>query len=107
MSFEHCREQGQQEDRDQGDHERSDGDDDDRVDHGRAGLPEQALAGFVVLGQHLQRLGHAAARLGHLDHAEEHRAERLRLPRHRLFEGRAAADAELESGPGSAPVPSR
>ena len=79
------------------DHDRRDDQDDDRVDHRRACLADQALAGLVVVGQHPQGLGHAAARLGHLDHAQEHRAEGLRLPRHRLFERRAALDRDLDA----------
>ena len=78
-------------------HDRRDGQHDDRVDHGRACLADQALARLEVVGQHPQGLGHAAARLGHLDHVEEHRAEGLRLLRHRLFEGRAALDRDLDA----------
>ena len=50
-----------------------------------------------MVGEHLERLGYAAACLGHLDHAEEHRAERLRLACHRLFESRTAANGELDA----------
>ncbi len=48
-----------------------------------------------MLGQHFERLRHAAACLGDLDHAEKQGTERLGLSCHRLFEGRAAADREL------------
>ena len=50
-----------------------------------------------VLSHHSQRLGHAAARLGDFDHAEEHRAERLRLSRHRFLERRSTLNRDLHA----------
>src|ERR1017187_8782165 len=50
-----------------------------------------------MVSQHPQRLWHASARLGHLDHVEKHRAEGLRLLRKGLFKGRAALDGDLDT----------
>ena len=95
--LEQIRELGQQEDRDQCHHDRRDGKHDDRVDHGRACLADQSLARLKMVGQHPQGLGHAAARLGHLDHVEEHRAEGLRFLRHGFFKRRPALNRELHA----------